>query len=68
MSLLGSAPSSPAAAPIPPSSDQAAIAAQSQADEDARNRVLAAGRASTNVTGGLGDSSTPSLAVKGLLG
>jgi hypothetical protein len=74
--ILGSAVSSlapkPPAPPTPPMApgdpaNAEARAARDAAAEEARKRSNS-GRASTNPTGGLGDTSTPNLAAKSLLG
>lgn len=57
----------PPAPPVPPGVDPAARLAREAAEEEARRRSQY-GRASTNPTGGLGDTSTPYLATKSLLG
>lgn len=56
------------AAPLPPATNADDIAARDVAATEERRRRLAAGRRSTNPTGGLGDTSSPSLAAKSLLG
>lgn len=52
--------------PVPPSAPAAQVE-RDRATEDARRRSMY-GRTSTNPTGGLGDTSTPNLASKSLLG
>jgi len=67
--LFGDTPSpTPVAAPTPPAIDPAA---QAQADQAARDKAIAlrsGGRASTILTGGMGDTTTPTTASKTLLG
>lgn len=54
--------------PPPPANDAAAQAARDRAAEEERVKRVAAGKAATNPTGGLGDTSAPNLAAKNLLG
>jgi hypothetical protein len=68
--LIPKIPEMPGQAPIP-NAPELDAGAQGQRDEAARlerERRLASGRASTILTGGLGDTSTPNLASKVLLG
>lgn len=60
-------PEMPAPPGMPPGADPAARAAREAVMEEARRRSQY-GRASTNPTGGTGDTSTPNLAAKSLLG
>lgn len=66
--LFGSDTPPPQAAPAPPAADPAAVQAQQDAAMAERQRQLAIGRGSTNPTGGTGDTSSPNLAAKSLLG
>lgn len=70
MSGLFSKPSMPAPLPPPPApSIDPAIQAQTQeADRQRRLALSQGGRASTVLTGGMGDTSTPMTASKQLLG
>lgn len=70
MSGLFSKPSIPApSAPLPTPALDPAIQAQTQeADRQRRLQLAAGGRASTVLTGGLGDTSTPTTASQTLLG
>jgi hypothetical protein len=67
-SLVPKMPDLPVPPVVPGSPDDVAgRAARDAAAEEARKRSQF-GRASTNPTGGLGDTSTPNLAAKSLLG
>lgn len=68
MKMFGGAPKMPAPAPLPPSEDPAAKAAQSAADEEERRKRAGSGRASTILTGPLGDTGANVGAAKQLLG
>lgn len=67
--LFGGAPDpQPVQAPTPPAIDPGA---QAQADQVARDKAIAlraGGRASTILTGGMGDTTAPTTASKTLLG
>jgi len=68
----GGEPAAPAPAPnpTPPAApdNSAALAERDAAAELERQRRISVGKSATNPTGGLGDTSTPSLAAKSLLG
>lgn len=63
----GTKPPPPAPAPAPPSKDETMLADREAAAAAAARRSQM-GRASTMLTSSLGDTSTPSLASKQLLG
>lgn len=64
--LFGGAPKMPPPAPPAPTTDTAAV--EDAARRERMSRVAAGGRASTILTGGMGDTSTPASAKATLLG
>lgn len=66
--ILQQALAGSAAPPVAPGIDPVAQQQRDNEEFDVRRRLLAGGRSSTNPTGGLGDTSSPNLAAKSLLG
>lgn len=68
MSIFSPSPAQPASLPPPPAQDPNALAEQDAKALAAAKRLAAGGRASTQLTGDLGDTSAPTTATKILLG
>jgi hypothetical protein len=68
MSALFDSPKIPASPPPPPAPLPSDTAAQQTAQQQATMEAQAAGRTSTLLTSGQGDTSTPTIAKKTLLG
>jgi hypothetical protein len=68
MSIFSPDTPDPAPPPPPPGQDPAALAQQDAQALAAAKRLAIGGRASTQLTGDLGDTSTPTTATKRLLG
>lgn len=69
-SLFGSpnTDAAPIAAPVAPAIDPVVQQQEQDASTARRLSLMSKGRSSTNLTGGLGDTSTPMTASKSLLG